>query len=180
MGDDGTSNSANREGSGRGGRQAAEEAGDGGRQAAEEEGDSGRQATEEEGDGGNQAAEEGTSGCDWRAAEEAGHDGRRAAEEGGVGGVAMASEEEEEGADDGSVMMMTVMDRLSSEYLIQSGKKNEFEIGHQSINRAKGKIFDRNRIRKGQNSGNFESLSSNHHHKCVRKVENAFLVLNHQ
>ena len=50
----------------------------------------------------------------------------------------MASEEEEEGADDGSVMMMTVMDRLSSEYLIQSGKKNEFEIGHQaSIGRKK-------------------------------------------
>ena len=94
----------------------------------------------------------------------------------------MASEEEEEEAGDGfdgddddgggGQIVLGISHSI--------WKKNEFEIEPQSINRAKGKIFDRNRIRKGQNSGNFESLPSNHRHKCVRKVENAFLVLNHQ
>ena len=49
-------------------------------------------------------------------------------------------EEKEEAVMALARMMMASTDRQSLEYLIQSGKENEFEIGHQSINRAKEKF----------------------------------------
>ena len=62
----------------------------------------------------------------------------------------MASEEEEEGADDGSVMMMTVVDDCPRDILIQSGKENGFEIGHQSIDRAKEKFSTETGFERGK------------------------------
>ena len=67
-------------------------------------------------------------------------------DDGGVGGVAMAAEEEEEeAADDGGGGGQIVLGNI----LFNSREKNELKSSIKNIDRAKEKIFDRNRIRKG-------------------------------